>query len=55
MKLVWTIIMGLALLPMCLNAVNPASGKAKRKINLTHQKNGQQRIGESIRLSLIHI
>lgn len=49
MKLVWTIIMGLAILPLWLNAAGPVSVKAKRNINLTHQKKGQQRIGESIR------
>ena len=49
MKLSWTIILGLALLPLWLNAADPASIKAKRSINLTHQKKGQQRIGESIR------
>ena len=49
MKQIWTIILGLALLPLWLNAANSASIKAKRSISLSHQKKGQQRIGESIR------
>ena len=49
MKQIWTIILGLALLPLWLNAADSASTKSKRNISLTHQKKGQQRIGESIR------
>ena len=49
MKLTWTIILGLALLPLWLNAAAPTSIKAKRKVSLTHQKKGQLRIGDSIR------
>ncbi|SVA65122.1 uncharacterized protein METZ01_LOCUS117976, partial [marine metagenome] len=49
MKLSWTIILGLALLPLWLNAADSASTKAKRNISLTKQKAGQQRIGDSIR------
>ena len=49
MKQIWTIILGLALLPLWLSAATPTSTKVKNNINLTRQKAGQQRIGDSIR------
>ena len=49
MKQIWTTILGLALLPLWLNAADSASTKSKRSINLAHQKKGQLRIGDSIR------